>query len=159
VSNKFRSSIQLWGELRGARSSLAEVFRRYGIPPKLLKEATGRQAAPDARALAEALHYGQNLAALDESSRNEQLGKALALLVRKAHDWLNRQPIKVSCDRQNSPASWIASILEKAKGRSGGVVEQHLVGAKLQQRHPEIVIPTIRATPRILRHAGRATSL
>jgi hypothetical protein len=92
------------------------VFRRYGIPPKLLKEATGRQAAPDARALAEALHYGQNLAALDESSRNEQLGKALALLVRKAHDWLNRQPIKVSCDRQNSPASWIASILEKRRG-------------------------------------------
>ena len=35
----------------------------------------------------------------------------------------------------------MASILDKAKGKSGGVVEQHLVGAKLQQRHPEITIP------------------
>jgi hypothetical protein len=129
------------GELRGARSGLQETFRRYGIPPKLLKEATGRQAAPDARALAEALRYGQDLVPLDPTAREEQLQKGLALLIAKAHDWLNRQPIKVNCDRQQSPAFWIASILEKAKGRSGGVVEQHLVGAKLQRRHPEIAIP------------------
>ncbi len=129
------------GELRGARSGLRELFRSYEISPNLLKEATGRQAAPDARALAEALHYGRDLAKLDQASREEQLKKALALLVRKAHDWLSRQPIKISCDRQQSPAAWITAILEKAKGRSGGVVEQHLVGAKLQQRHREVRVP------------------
>lgn len=146
------------GELRGARSGLQETFRRYGIPPKLLKEATGRQAAPDARALAEALRYGQDLVPLDPTAREEQLQKGLALLIAKAHDWLNRQPIKVNCDRQQSPAFWIASILEKAKGRSGGVVEQHLVGAKLQRRHPEIAIPTTPDTLQTCKPVGLGTS-
>src|SRR5690606_35790777 len=40
-----------------------------------------------------------------------------------------------------SPAAWIASILSEARGRSGGKVEQHLVGAKLEERHPDIAIP------------------
>ena len=132
----------LGGELKGARSGLSELFRRYAIPPGILKEATGRQAAPDARVLAEALEYGRSLATLDAKSRDESLQKGLAILTGKAHEWLiSRQPIRVSCDRQQSPSAWVASILEKAKGRSGGVVEQHLVGAKLQQRHPEISIP------------------
>jgi len=34
----------------------------------------------------------------------------------------------------------VHSILLEAKDRSGGKVEQHLVGAKLEQRHPEVEI-------------------
>ena len=129
------------GELKGSRSGLPDTLERYGIPRKFLKEATTRQAHQDARILAEKLEYGKGLALLGRDSRELQLQKGLALLVAKAHAWLGRQPIKVNCDRQESPSLWITSILEKAKGRSGGIVEQHLVGAKLQQRHPEIVIP------------------
>jgi len=36
---------------------------------------------------------------------------------------------------------WISSILEKAQGKSGGKVEQHLVGAKLKERHPKVAVP------------------
>src|SRR4029077_13847171 len=43
--------------------------------------------------------------------------------------------------RQCSPATWIAAILNDAKGKSGGKVEQHLVGAKLERRHPDVPIP------------------
>jgi hypothetical protein len=129
------------GELKGSRSGLQDTLERYGISRKFLKEATTRQAHQDARALAKKLGYGKELALLDEESRKQQLQKGTALLVDSAHTWLGRQPIKVSCDRHQSPASWVASILEKAKGKSGGVVEQHLVGAKLQQRHPGIAIP------------------
>lgn len=129
------------GELKGSRSGLPNTLERYRIPRKFLKEATTRQAHQDARVLAEELQYGKNLASLAPEERERQLQKGLALLASHAHTWLGRQPIKVSCDRQESPASWIASILDKAKGRSGGVVEQHLVGAKLQHRHPGIVVP------------------
>lgn len=129
------------GELKGSRSGLQDRLQRYGIPRNFLKEATTRQAHQDARALAEKLQYGRSLALLDRPSREEQIQAGLALLVGEAKAWLSRQPIRVSCDRQQSPSSWVTSILEKAKGRSGGVVEQHLVGAKLQQRHPDIVIP------------------
>jgi hypothetical protein len=129
------------GELKGSRSGLPDTLERYGIPRRFLKEATTRQAHQDARVLAEQLQYGKNLASLAPEEREHQLKQGTHLLANHAHKWLGRQPIKISCDRQESPASWIASILDKAKGRSGGVVEQHLVGAKLQQRHPGIVIP------------------
>jgi hypothetical protein len=129
------------GELKGSRSGLRGTLERYGIPRNFLKEATTRQAHQDARALAEKLEYGKKLAVLAPGPREGELQKGLALLVAKAKAWLSRQPIKVSCDRHQSPSTWVASILDKAKGRSGGVVEQHLVGAKLQKRHPGIVIP------------------
>lgn len=129
------------GELKGSRSGLPETLKLYAIPGKFLKEATTRQAHQDARVLAETLKYGQQLALLDPNLREHQLQEGLALLVAKAQEWLSRQPIRVSCDRQQSPATWITAILDKAKGRSGGVVEQHLVGAKLQRRHPEIHVP------------------
>src|SRR5271157_286587 len=66
---------------------------------------------------------------------------ASIFMVLQAQDWLARQPIKISCDRQLSPSAWIADILGKARGKSGGRVEQHLVGAKLKKRHPQIEVP------------------
>ncbi len=129
------------GELKGSRSGLSAVLQRYGLPVRFLKEATTRQARQDARALVESLDYGKPLMHLDVTSRNRQLDEGLALLTALARKWLSKQPIKVACDRNQSPALWIRLILEKAQGRSGGVVEQHLVGAKLQRRHPEITVP------------------
>jgi hypothetical protein len=59
-----------------------------------------------------------------------------------AADFLKaRKHIKIACDRQWAPSAWIEAILEEAKGKSGGKVEQHLVGAKLQARHPKIDVP------------------
>src|SRR5690606_38074453 len=59
----------------------------------------------------------------------------------KVDEWLSRQKLQVSFDKQFSPTQWIRIILEQARGRSGGVVEQHLVGAKLQRRHSNTEIP------------------
>lgn len=49
--------------------------------------------------------------------------------------------LKLDIDRQQSPTAWVNLIVENAKQRSGGVVEQHLVGAKLQKRHKDLEIP------------------
>lgn len=49
--------------------------------------------------------------------------------------------LKISLDRHQSPLEWVRRILEEAKNKSGGVVEQHLVGAKLQKRHANIAVP------------------
>jgi hypothetical protein len=76
-----------------------------------------------------------------EPERNEQLAQGIILLASKATEWLRRQPLKIDCDRQQSPSRWVESILNKAEGRSGGIVEQHLIGAKLQQRHKSIRVP------------------
>jgi hypothetical protein len=65
----------------------------------------------------------------------------MARTIKDMEDRLGGVPLKPQCDRQQSPAAWIDSILAVAELRSLGAVERHLVGATLQQRHPEIVIP------------------
>ncbi len=55
--------------------------------------------------------------------------------------WLGRQHLRVNCDRRHAPSKWIGNILSEAKGRSGGKVEQHLIGAKLERCHPALDIP------------------
>ncbi len=42
--------------------------------------------------------------------------------------------LTILIDRRQSPTAWVNSIVESAKQHSGGVVEQHLVGAKLEKR-------------------------
>jgi hypothetical protein len=66
---------------------------------------------------------------------------AIRKLVELAIQWLNRQHLRIDCDRQLSPDVWVENILDEAKGKSGGKVEQHLVGAKLARRHPDLDIP------------------
>jgi len=128
------------GEVKGSRSGLPATLEKYGIPKKFLKEVTTRQAHQDGKALLDDLEYG-TLFAHDPNQREEQLLDGIKLLVSLAQQWLSRQPIKINCDRHLSPTSWIDSIFEKARGRSGGKVEQHLVGAKLAKRHPNLDVP------------------
>jgi hypothetical protein len=130
------------GEVRGARSGLRTTLERYGIPVKYLKEVTTRQASHDAERLLECLDYGRALADLNAAERDRALAEGIATLRARALDWLQRQNLKVSCNRTHSPSAWLRSILQEAEGKSGGRVEQHLVGAKLQKRHPEVIVPS-----------------
>jgi len=59
-----------------------------------------------------------------------------------------QQNLRIQLDRKHTPAAWINKVLKRARSRSGGVVEQHLVGAKLEKRFPKVVIPNYPA------HAG-----
>ena len=129
------------GEISGARAGLSKTLAKHGIPEKFLKEITTRQAHQDGQHLYEQLGYGKVLAALSNADRKQQLEAGLAKMRSLALAWLGRQHIQVACGRQYSPATWIAAILDDAKGKSGGKVEQHLVGAKLEKRHPDISIP------------------
>jgi len=71
----------------------------------------------------------------------QELRDELVRMIKDREDILVGTPLKLRCDRRQSPATWIDSILISAELRSYGVVERHLVGATLQQRHPGIAIP------------------
>lgn len=129
------------GEIKGSRSGLGKILEKYEIPRTYLKEVTTRQAHQDGMALLEQLDYGTKLSRLDLVKRDEQLLQAIRLLQDKAREWLQRQNLRISCDRQLSPTAWIQFILEEGKGKSGGKIEHHLVGAKLQMRLPEREVP------------------
>jgi len=139
------------GEVTGARSGLVRILESYGIPstPKpYLKEVTTRQGHQDGQRLFEQFEWGSKLASLTNGDRDELLLELIRVLLSHASDWLEQQNLKLEIDRQQAPTTWINLIIENAKKRSGGVVEQHLVGAKLERRFKEIAIPNYPA------HAG-----
>ena len=73
--------------------------------------------------------------------REQTLCEMIAALKFHADSWLQRQNLKFDIDRRQAPAAWISLIVESAKSHSGGIVEQHLVGAKLQRRFQQASIP------------------
>lgn len=48
--------------------------------------------------------------------------------------------MQVKCEVGYSPGYWVSMILQENTPGSADIVEQHLVGAKLEQRHPNIQI-------------------
>jgi hypothetical protein len=129
------------GEVSGARSGLGKILESYGILRSYLKEITTRQAHQDGQKLFEQLEWGKKLAKVPDSEREELLLELVGSLRNIADNWLKRQNLKLDMDRRQAPATWVNVIVENAKGRSGGVVEQQLVGAKLARRFKGISVP------------------
>lgn len=129
------------GEVKGARSGLGAILQAHGVPPSYLKEVTTRQGHQDGQRLFEAFNWGKKLQAISTSERDVLLTELIGVLVSQATDWLKRQNLKLQIDRGQAPSSWIRTIVENAKDRSSGVVEQHLVGAKLQRKYAELELP------------------
>ena len=125
------------GEVKGARSGLRNILKKYGIPYRYLKEVTTRQGHQDGQRLFEALDWGNKLVDLPLEDREKLLLGLIEKLSGSATQWLKRQNLKLDIDRRQAPTAWVNLIVENAKQRSGGVVEQHLVGAKLERRYKE----------------------
>jgi hypothetical protein len=129
------------GEVSGARSGLGRILDTYGVPSSYLKEITTRQAHQDGQRLFDAFLWGELFKDISREKREEILLELISVLRNLANDWLKRQNLKFDIDRHQAPATWINVIVENAKGRSGGVVEQQLVGAKLARRFQGVEIP------------------
>lgn len=128
------------GEITGARSGLGRILESYGITADYLKEVTTRQSHQDGQRLFESLGWGHALSHYADDERDALLLGLIGTLKGLALDWLRRANLKLEIDRRQSPATWLSIILGSAKGRSGGIVEQHLVGAKLERRFTGVEI-------------------
>jgi hypothetical protein len=129
------------GEVNGARSGLGKILESYEIPTSYLKEITTRQGHQDGQRLFEMFEWGNKFTKHTTQERDVLLLELIDTLRNLANDWLKRQNLKLDLDRRQAPATWINVIVENAKGRSGGIVEQQLVGAKLARRFRGIDIP------------------
>lgn len=136
------------GEVKGARSGLSNILHTYGIPSSYLKEATTRQAHQDGQKLFEQFQWGKRLAGLTQQERENLLLELIGTLLNHARAWLQQQNLRLQVDRRQAPRIWMRMIVESAKQRSSGVVEQHLVGAKLERRFKSIAVSNYPA------HAG-----
>jgi hypothetical protein len=122
------------GEIKGSRSGLGKLLGQYGIPANYLKEVTTRQGHQDGQRLFEALGWGEKLTPLSDAARDALLLELIETLLDHAREWLKQQNLKLAFDRRHGPTAWMHLIIESAKDHSGGIVEQHLVGAKLERR-------------------------
>ncbi len=129
------------GEVSGARSGLGKRLESYDIPSNYLKEITTRQGHQDGQRLFEQFEWGKKLANLPDNVRDELLLELIGRLQDVAGAWLKRQNLKLAIDRRHAPTTWVNVIVENAKGRSGGIVEQQLVGAKLVRRFKGLTVP------------------
>jgi uncharacterized protein DUF4928 len=129
------------GEIKGARSGLGQRLEKYKIPESYLKEITTRQAHQDGQRLFEAFQWGNQFMGLSNEERDGVTLGLIGRLVQLAQNWLERQNLKIDIDRRQAPTAWIQLLVENAKSRSGGILEQHLVGAKLERRFTQITIP------------------
>jgi hypothetical protein len=130
------------GEITGARSGLGAIFDFYDIPRNYLKEITTRQAHQDGQRLLESLKWGGMLLEMSQPDRDKELLELIGIFKEHINEWFKRQNMKLDLDRRQAPSEWVRVIIASAKGQSGGIVEQHLIGAKLERRFsPGIVIP------------------
>ncbi len=123
-------------------AKVALILRRFGETRPFAKEGgrTNRGGQGDIKPLFKSLAL-LNLEDRLPDERNQILTSFQAYLVERVKDFHNRQKIKLVFDSKLSSWQIIHNLLEEAKkeGKTG-YVAQHLVGAKLQLRFPEITI-------------------
>ncbi len=134
-------AISQGGEVSGARSGLGKILESYNIPESYLKEVTTRQGHQDGQRLFEQFEWGSMFVGVSDDEKAEIIMSLVIRLQNLASEWFKRQNLKLDLDRRQAPTTWINIMVENAKGRSGGVVEQHLVGAKLERRFKGMDVP------------------
>lgn len=126
IGRHVKATMQRHNETRRLPSEMGRTTR-----------STGRRA----RDLTHRLNAVQTLAALNTGERDLLLDQLQAELVREVQRYLDRKAIRVQINLALPGPLIVADILSAAgKLTYGGPVAQHLVGAKLAVRFPELPI-------------------
>jgi len=122
---------------------IGNILKRFGIEKTYASEGgrTTRGTVPAAEALADKINDINEIKELSNDDRIKLLETLQEQLVGYVKGFFNRKRLEVEFDFSDSATQFIAKILAAAKDRNqGGAVSQHLVGAKLALRFPEIEV-------------------
>ena len=121
-------------------SRVKKILARYGETRKFLSEG-GRTSRGGPRAVEKMLPFFKELIphSLDESERFDVLSAFQLFLVDRIREFFDRQKVKLVFDSRLSTWQIIHNLIKSASKKAGYVV-QHLVGAKLELRFPDIAI-------------------
>jgi hypothetical protein len=130
-------------QLKGAGGQAEKkILARFGEMRPFTAEGgrTNRGGPGDILSLLETL-ASLNLDTIEESERNTILNELQRFLVERVIDYHSRQRIKLTFDPTKTTWQTIQSLLTAAHetGKEGPVA-QHLVGAKLELRFPDLAI-------------------
>lgn len=123
-------------------SAVKRILETFGETRPFLKEGgrTSRGLVEAMRNMLGALGKAQ-LDTLPRNERNEILRSLQEFLVEQAREFHNRKKIAFRFDLSKSGRQLVADLLDRARetGKDGPLA-QHLVGAKLQLRYPNLII-------------------
>ena len=136
-----RDYVTRGNQLRTSGSLIHAILQRHGETRRFLAEGgrTTRGNVPLAERLANALNEIQAIAELSPGGRELLTHSLQEWLVSKVREYMNQQRIQVEVNVQK-PASRIVADLIAAADQKRGAVAQHLVGAKLALRYPDVHI-------------------
>ena len=128
-------------QLRTSGPLIQSILARNGEGRRFRSEGgrTTRKAVPAAEGLVEELNGVAALAGLSEEERGEAIDKLQAWLAEQVRNYLDQQGIEVEVNLSKPSPQIVADILSAA-GTKAGAVAQHLVGAKLAIRYPDLEI-------------------
>lgn len=130
-------------QIRGASgAAVAAILKSFGEERPFAKEGgrTNRGGPSEIKALLLMLE-GLKLDMISEEERYNVLRGMQAFLVERVRDFHNRQKIKLTFNPNLSTWHLVHNLLEEAAAvGKAGYVAQHLIGAKLQLRFPEIKV-------------------
>jgi hypothetical protein len=130
-------------QVKGASGkAVAAILSNFGEIRPFAKEGgrTNRGALSAVKSLLNTLQK-LNLENRNTEERNLLLKEMQIFLVEKVKDFHNRQKIKLEFNHSTSTWHVISNLLKVADlEKKSGFVAQHLVGAKLQLRYPEITV-------------------
>jgi hypothetical protein len=130
-------------QIKGASGmAVAKLLAKFGETRPFAKEGgrTNRGVMSEIQKLLDCLRT-LNLENFTIEERNKILNDFQKFLVDRVKDYHNRQKVKLVFDPAKSTWQNLQNLLDAAeKENKAGPVAQHLVGAKLQLRYPEIPI-------------------
>ena len=118
---------------------IRSILERNGEDRRFTSEGgrTTRGTVPAAAGIVERLNQIEPLADLSDEERLQVIDRLQVWLVERVKDYFGRQRLEVEVNL-NRPAPQIVGEILKAAGLKAGAVAQHLVGAKLAVRFPDV---------------------
>ncbi|MBS1687050.1 MAG: DUF4928 family protein [Bacteroidetes bacterium] len=128
-------------QIKGASgAAVAAILKSFGEERTFSREGgrTNRGGPAGVQSMLDTLRK-LGLEKMSVTTRNQQIDIMMSYLVDRVRDYHNRQKIKLTFDPSHSTWHIVHNFLiEAAQEGKAGFVAQHLVGAKLELRFPEI---------------------
>ena len=128
-------------QVRTSGSLIQAILERNGEARRFTREGgrTTRATVPAAEGLVVELNELSVLAELSDKERGQIIDDLQVWLVERVRDYLDQLALEVELDLSEPSPQIVADILEAASSKAGAVA-QHLVGAKLAVRYPDLAI-------------------
>jgi hypothetical protein len=132
--------------LQGSRGATARLVAKHSFPDLgMKKEGVTTRGAPGLRFF-KAVQGGAILKELDNGLQERFLKEAIDLLRTEARKVEEQPYLELPYSAFENAGTFLRALLDAAKKRSQGRVEQAVVEAKLQLRFPDEVIPNLSFT-------------